>query len=619
MPAPFGTVAGRWLFAGPADTVDSALYATVARGSVLRRRTEATLAPGTKVSGNTFFGRFPATYWQRWTNVREVRVQLTVTGGGRVSIAASDLGGFARVVATKAVVARDREPVVLAASVDRFIDGGALWLELESADGSAMTVADVRWTVPAPAAARITTLSFCTINRPDFCVGILRALAADQLVLDRLDRILVVDQGSEPLAAFGGYQSVAADLGDRLRYVAQPNLGAAGGVNRSLYEVAGQPPNGPANVLFLDDDVLLEPEVVIRLTTFGDHLTQPMIIGGQMLNIFHPHVLLADAQRTDVDGIQPGVPMPHSRIDVDLLATDAAGRPDLLERRLDSGYNAWWACLMPIEAVGRIGYMVPMFFQGDDAEFCYRARAHGIPTVTLPGAALWHTDFSLKDIDDVKIYFIRRNYLTVAALHGDLPIGSLIRKLGTELAQFLLGMRYGLAATVIEAIEDFLDGPDDLYDGGTLRLGEILALRARYPETICHPATAIPGIAPNDLAIVTSVAKPRHPVAFALGRALDHLRGRHRFAIGEIAHDEAHWWHVCLFRTAVVSDASQEGVRVRRRDRGLLLRLAWRATKVLWRFGWRGGAMRGRYQAALPDLTSRDTWTRLYRGAARQG
>src|SRR3954462_13294452 len=72
--------AQRGLYAGPAPIVSKDLYAEVLWGSVVRDRAAVVLEPMSKVSGNTYFGRFPASYWQRWTTATEVRVEAAVTG-----------------------------------------------------------------------------------------------------------------------------------------------------------------------------------------------------------------------------------------------------------------------------------------------------------------------------------------------------------------------------------------------------------------------------------------------------------------------------------------------------------------------------------------------------------
>ena len=75
---------------------------------------------------------------------------------------------------------------------------------------------------------------------------------------------------------------------------------------------------------------------------------------------------------------------------------------------------------------------------------------------------------------------------------------------------------------------------------------------------------------------------------------------------------DAHWWHVSLFQTAVVTDPSQEGVRVRRFDRDAMGDLTRRGSRVIWRLMREGGSVQQQYRARLPELTSRDTWSKLF-------
>ena len=78
----------------------------------------------------------------------------------------------------------------------------------------------------------------------------------------------VVDQGTDAVESRQLYPGVAAQLGDKLRYLRQPNLGGAGGFTRGLYEVSSIADH--ANVMLMDDDILLEPESVT-----GSTLRQP--------------------------------------------------------------------------------------------------------------------------------------------------------------------------------------------------------------------------------------------------------------------------------------------------------------------------------------------------------
>lgn len=606
--------AQRGLFAGPSPVVSKDLYAEVLEGVVSRKRGSISLEPSARVSGNTYFGRFPASYWQRWTTAREVRVEMVVTGSGLLSVRASDYEGEPRTVAAREVGDAELTVVAIEAKIDKFFDGGALWLDLETEGGQRLEVEQVRWTVEPPEKIRPTAVTICTMNRADDCLGNLRALADDITSLDTLDAIYVADQGTDRVDSREGFAQVAKDLGDKLRYLTQPNLGGAGGFTRGLFEVAGHTETEHANVLFMDDDVLLEPDLIVRMTAFSNRAAAPIIVGGQMLNLLHPHQLHVGAEYARLNTLEPGLPVTNSLKTADLLGVDEeTGKPNRQERRVDAGYNGWWSCLIPYEVVKAVGYPLPFFFQWDDAEYSYRARGHGFPTVTLPGAGVWHADFFWKDWDEWHRYFNLRNSIITAALHSEFNLTVLCRVLTAQLVRYLLGMQYGLSHTLIKAVEDFLEGPEILRDGGVAAMKEIRELRSRYPETKRHDATDVPGIASNDIGIINTSPRPKLQRLVLVKRIADRLRGRAKFALGAVALDESHWWHVGLFSTAVVTDASQEGVRVRRYDRKRMFELGKHGLRVINRLRKEGRAVQAQYRRALPELTSRENWKRLYK------
>ena len=605
--------AQRGLYAGPAPIVSKDLYAELEWGSAVRERAGIGLEPASKVSGNTYFGRFPASYWQRWTDVTEVAVEAVVTGDGQLSVGASDVEGDARVVAAEVVVGAKQQKVTLTAKLDKFYDGGALWLDLETEGGQNLRVEQVRWTVEAPEKIRPTAVTICTMNRADDCLSNLQALAADVSSLETLDAIYVADQGTDLVESRDGFEQVAKDLGQKLHYIKQPNLGGAGGFTRGLFEVAGHTDTEHANVLFMDDDVLLEPDLVIRMTAFSNRAANPVIVGGQMLNLLHPNQLHVGAEYARLNTLEPGQPVEHSLSTADLLGVDEETlKPNRQERRLDAGYNGWWSCLIPYEIVKAVGYPMPFFFQWDDAEYSYRARGAGFPTVTLPGAGVWHADFHWKDWDEWHRYFNLRNSIITAALHSPFNLNLLSRVLIAQLIRYLLGMQYGLSATLIKAVEDFLEGPEVLRDGGVAAMKEIRRIRDQYPETKRHKATDVPGIASNDIGIINSAPRPSMQRLVLIKRILDRVLGRSRHSLGAIPIDEANWWHVATFDKAVVTDASQEGVRVRTYDRAKMFDLARKGAKVIQRLRKEGGAVQEQYKRAMPELTSRENWKRLY-------
>jgi galactofuranosylgalactofuranosylrhamnosyl-N-acetylglucosaminyl-diphospho-decaprenol beta-1,5/1,6-galactofuranosyltransferase len=609
---PARLTAQRGLFTGPSQLVSDDLYAEVVRGVATRERERLLVAPNAKVSTNTYFGRFPATYWQRWTVVTEVELVLDVTGSGRLALVASDADGEARVVATEDVHGATSGEVCLTAKIDKFVDGGALWLEVTTGD-DAITVQRARWTVAPPTAVRPTAVTICTCNRVEDCLNTLAALAADTASLDMVDVIYVADQGSDTLDSRPRFAEVAASLGTKLRYIQQPNLGGAAGFTRGLYEVFGVNHADHANVLFMDDDVLCEPEIVIRLTAFANRTVEPAIVGGQMLYLLHPNNIHVSAEYADLESLTPGIVVDGSLHNADLTGFDEDGNRNLQDKRVDAGYNGWWSCLIPSEIVARIGYPLPLFFQWDDVEYGYRAKAAGFATVSLPGAGVWHADFHWKDWDEWHRYFNLRNSLITGALHSRFDPKHVTRVLASQVARYLLSMQYGLAATLLKAVDDFLLGPAVLTDGGGAAMREIHQIRSAYPETKRHPATDVPGLRAGELPMIQAGPTPKLKRAVLLKRLAYQLMNKSVHHAGTVPAGDAAWWHVSQFDTVVVTDASQEGVRVRKRDRELAIRLARQAATTLGRLVQQAASVQQQYKDAMPELTSRDNWQRLYR------
>jgi len=601
-PQPSRLIAQRGLFAAPSALVSNDLYATVTRGVAQRRRSEAFLDFHATVSTNTYFGRFPASYWQRWTAVTEVRVTAQIAGRGRISVIASDIYGDPRTVVVAEVT--DDPCLDLTARIDRFLDGGALWLEMTTGPDQ-MTVSDVRWTVELLEKVRPVAVVICTFNRADDCATTLTALGADEDAIVDVDAVYVVDQGTDRVETLEKFQQVAAQLGDKLVYLTQPNLGGAGGFTRGLYEVAAAVGVEHANVIFMDDDVLCEPEVLIRLNAFANRTVEPAIVGAQMLHLLHPDRLHVGAEYADLGELQAGIATPKALVNSDMTLHKQ-------ERRVDGLYNGWWTCLIPAEVVASVGYPLPLFFQWDDIEYGYRARTAGFATVTLPGAGLWHADFAWKDWDEWHRYFNIRNALVTAALHSEFNSKRMAQKLMRQIAHSIAGMQYGLALTLVMAAEDFLVGPSILQDGGVDAAATVRRERAKFTETQRRQASALSGLGAADVGIVNAAPEPSRTGLVLAKRLLDQVRGRTNKAPAAIPQADAHWWHVGKFETAVVTDASQEGVRVRRRDVAAGRKLFARASRTCYRLAREGNKVSQQYRDAMPELTSRENWTRLF-------
>jgi galactofuranosylgalactofuranosylrhamnosyl-N-acetylglucosaminyl-diphospho-decaprenol beta-1,5/1,6-galactofuranosyltransferase len=602
--APERLVVARGLFTGPSAQVSDEMYARIVSGRAHRERNALHLEQGATVDTNTYFGRLPASYFQRWTTATEVQLKLVFDTSGPVTLLlrASDAGAAERTVTSTEVDGTGT--AVLSTRLNEFVDGGALWMECRAVGGP-LRITDLEWTVSSPPTIRPAAIAICTFNRADDCANTIAAIAGDKGLLDGIDAVYVVDQGTDTVASRPLFDDIAAQLGDKLVYLRQPNLGGAGGFSRGLYEVSSIADH--ANVILMDDDILCEPETVLRLNAFANVTPSPTIVGAQMLYLKNTKQLHVGAEQTQLTRLRAG-----------RWADNALHKADMTKyrqhKRVDAEYNAWWSCLIPSEVIAAIGLPVPMFFQWDDIEYGLRARDAGFPTVTLPNAGVWHADFDWKDRDEFFRYFSVRNSLITHALHGTIDTKATGRWLAREITEALVSMQYGMAYTMIRGIEDFLAGPDVLQDGGPAALTAIRAERAEFAETVVHPAVKIGELTHSLPRIHPRGHLPRKDrINLVLAKRLIYQwLGRTIPGPVAIAAEDNQWWHVSIFDHAVVTDASQSGVRVRRRDKQKLSKLTRRMTKALRRFRTEAPALQDQYRRALSELVSRDNWTRLY-------
>jgi galactofuranosylgalactofuranosylrhamnosyl-N-acetylglucosaminyl-diphospho-decaprenol beta-1,5/1,6-galactofuranosyltransferase len=597
-------VVARGVFTGPNVQVSDEMYARVVKGKARRERHALHLETGATVDTNTYFGRLPASYFQRWTNVAEVQLRLVLdtSTSTQLALRASDSDGNARTIASTEVDGTGT--TVLSARLNEFVDGGSLWMEC-TAVGGPVTITNLEWTTASPERIRPAAIAICTFNRPVDCANTLAAIADDKGLLDEIDAIYVVDQGTQAVADQPLFNHVAAQIGDKLVYLQQANLGGSGGFTRGLYEISSV--SDHANVILMDDDILCEPEAVLRLNAFANLTPTPTIVGAQMLNLKNPRYLHVGAEEVNLTTLKPGRWAPNSLHSSDMVKHKQ-------KKRTDAQYNGWWTCLIPAELIAAVGLPLPIFIKWDDVEYSLRAGAAGFPTVTLPNAGVWHAEFHWKDLDDWTHYFIVRNSLITAALHSDIDVSPTGTILARVIAEAIISMRYGLAHTMIRALEDFLKGPSDLADGGMAAGSSIRTERNEYSETTTHPAVktgeltnALPrtqpaGFLPN---------KDRYYLVLAK-RAVYQWLGRTAPGPVMIPAVDAHWWHVSLFDYAVVTDASQAGVRVLRRDKRNIRKLSVRLVKAIRQFRAEAPVLQQQYRDALPELTSRENWARLF-------
>ena len=594
----------RVLFQPSNDIASQDLYIKVRRGRLLSiSRTSLTVARYSTVSTRTYFGRFPAAYYQRWTEVRSVRVRATVNGRGRIRVFASDDIDRERSVGGMDIDSAEPTDISIPVAIDRFLDGGFVWVDIESGDAS-LTISDLRFEAGDVVTPKGLNIVICTFNRATDCLTTLLTLCGDDEATEAIERVIVVDQGTDLVCELDGFAAVEESLGERLSYIRQPNLGGAGGFTRGMYEILADVDLPESDIVLMDDDIVLETESIVRMAAFSSRTIDPVIVGAQMLYLYHPNMLHTSAEHADLDRLRAGIPV-HAREQGMNLTKK------LPFRWAEGGYNAWWTCLIPSNVVKRIGYPMPVFFQWDDIEYGLRARGRQIPTVTLPGSAVWHADFALKDRDDWSRYFSYRNSMIVAAVHGNWKTRHVVQVLFSDLFEMIMSLHYGLAATTILAIEGFLDGPDAIRAGSAEAVAQVRAERAKYADTIKHKPEEMVETGLFALPAIHSGGHPRLPRVIKIYRSVWQVLGLNTL-VGKISSSDSNWWHSSQFRQAIVTDAALDSFRIRRFDAKTALRLVRASASTLWRLWTRGGRTVEKWRRAHPSLTDRSTWDAIF-------
>ncbi len=575
----------------------------------------ATAKPERRLTFGTYFNAFPASYWRRWTDYRSVRLVAKLSGQGTLIVYRSTAKGHVQRADSAVIESKTPQTVELELSLKPFIDGGWYWFDIEAGDGP-LTLHEASWAVETEKVTSGTvSIGITTYNRPDFCIDQLVKLSHEPKVLDILDEILVIDQGTDKVADHELFARTKATLGSKLRLIEQGNLGGSGGFSRAMDEVTSK---GVADyVLLLDDDVVCELEGILRAVTFADLAKRPTIVGGQMFSLYDRSVLHAYGETVAkwrwFWGPAPNTVHGHNFARRPLRSTR------WLHRRVDVDYNGWWMCLIPTKVVKEIGLSLPMFIKWDDAEFGLRAGKSGFPTVTLPGVAVWHVPWHEKDDTiDWQAYFHRRNRIIAALLHSPYDHGGrLILESFETQVKHLLSMQYGPAELGLLAIQDILDGPQRMHRDVLRRLPELQELRTSYDDQRARTDLDLfpvprrkkpPRRGKEPTAPKGHLARGKTMAIGAVRQALPVRALSRRNPEASVPHVDLKWWLLSQFDSALVSSADGTTASWYKRQPDLFRDLLARSISIHAQLLREWPKLVEQYRSSLPELSSPQTW-----------
>ena len=243
---------------------------------------------------------------------------------------------------------------------------------------------------------------------------------------------------------------------DHISILPNPNVGGAGGFARGMIESLRE--DGKySHILLMDDDVLFMPESFKRLYWLLALLKEDYknyIVSGAMLEMEAQNI-----QHEDIGLFNPKGEHGPVKCRWDLNLWDSVVNNEEIVKRNRSQYSGWWFCCLPTTIARKDNLPMPCFFRGDDVEYSIR---NNTDFITMNGICIWHQGFGSKFSAAVELYQVHRNDLILQSWNREVEDIAVIPRMQTLFWEELYKFNYKGASLILDAIEDYLKGPEFL-------------------------------------------------------------------------------------------------------------------------------------------------------------
>ena len=572
---------------GPATLDVEDRHVVMRRGGVLRT--------------DTFFGVFSLGVWAHESVVEDLGVRFDVAGSFRVEIVVTSPDRVERVVTTSEVDATSGVVGVPALST---LGRGLLWIRItcESGEGRVRGVEIV--TRDAPARDVHLGVAITTYNRMPYVaanVSRMARLFKEQPETADDVSVLIVDNARNLELAVHGDASVEV--------VPNPNLGGAGGFVRGLWEHRRR--GRATHVLFMDDDVAFEPEILARTVALLRFARRAdLCIAGSMMRMDRPQSSSRPAPIATPPPTTSGWRVGAART----CCTWTCCSPTSVSSPSTTGPGGTPRPLSITDA-----YPPPLFVRGDDVFWGLR---HGSGrSITVNGIGVWSEDFEQKNGPTSAFYEWRNVPLITSLAYPSYTAAELHRRVASMAFRSISSFRYDWAEATLDGTEAFLDGPR-----GLPMAVDPTAVHVLSPAGLPDRGPARPGRgrddAPRPEAAIALAALALRPLAMITlsGNLLPGFLRRRPPVVLYVQHRSV---MAATFRDELLLryQPTAEGITIRR-DRACAFALLRRTRRVLKRVTREYDDVAADYRAAEPEMTSGAFWgaqVRRPRRAARSG
>jgi galactofuranosylgalactofuranosylrhamnosyl-N-acetylglucosaminyl-diphospho-decaprenol beta-1,5/1,6-galactofuranosyltransferase len=419
---------------------------------VSQKKETIELTLNSSVSSDTFFNAFYIAHWRKLTSLPSLGLNLQFTGRFVLEICGHTKLGETETLEKLEIGTQGETEIAYTFPLEKLPHAIRFSFKVTSREEGAQLIGGSWRTPTSPTHPVRLAIGITTFNRPEFIQRLINRILKDPGLQNETIRIYVIDQ------------SDASHLdhlnGARCRIVRQKNFGSSGGFTRAIHEsLYAKEDFKPTHILLMDDDVEAETDSILRAIRMTQFAKAPFILGGTQLDIFQPTYAYSVGEIFQKDAY--GYYDIFRALKNNLLQIDASlpNYMNAISIPHSTDYCGWWFCMIPVEAILKMGLPLQFFVKGDDVEYGLRAKTHGYSSLTVAGIGVWHPPPSTKSAPWLR-YMDFYSHLMLNTFDEPLEVQNLFQMQAIWALEAITKHKYQSAAAMIRGMEDFLGGWD---------------------------------------------------------------------------------------------------------------------------------------------------------------
>lgn len=345
-----------------------------------------------RISSNTYENILDMYMWKTYTNVKDISLNLMLSGKGKISIFKGKSSDSDIVVQKEF----DTKEISLITIDMRQIKMDQIWFEIV-AEGEVEIYSASYVTGELPQQEIYLTTVITTYKRKEMVERNIEQIKNSLLIKEGRLQLKVVDNGRQLRNRYGS----------DVRLYRNRNTGGSGGFKRGMEETVKCLNEFPTtNVILMDDDVEFSNEIFIRifaLLSFQKKEYLDEVIAGRMFREDNKSIQYTAVEKWN------GGDLIHIGGNTDMRIEENL---EAVNDRQNGEYSGWWLAVFPIEFI-KNNKPLPFFLHCDDVEFGLR---HGGNPIIINGVHVWHETYEHRQ-SPIVTYYDTRNSLIVNEMY----------------------------------------------------------------------------------------------------------------------------------------------------------------------------------------------------------